>query len=50
VNPGDQRSDSERQVQYLTQCCSAKGYRVVDVLSDAANGLNAEQRDLLKLF
>jgi len=50
VSSSDQRDDLERQVQYLTQYCTAKGYRVVDVLSDTASGLNTERRGLLKLF
>jgi len=50
VSSGDQRSDLEQQIQYLTQYCSAKGYKVVDVLSDVASGLNTERRGLLKLF
>jgi len=50
VSSSDQRSDLERQIQYLTQYCTAKGYRVVDVLSDVASGLNTERRGLLKLF
>jgi len=50
VSSNDQRSDLERQVQYLTQYCLAKGYKVVDVLSDVASGLNTERRGLLKLF
>jgi len=50
VSSSDQRSDLERQVQYLTQYCSAKGYRVVDVLSDVASGLNTGRKGLLKLF
>jgi len=50
VSSNDQRSDLERQVEYLTQYCTAKGYRVVDVLSDVASGLNTERRGLLKLF
>jgi excisionase family DNA binding protein len=50
VSSSDQRSDLERQVQYLTQYCSSKGYRVVDVLSDAASGLKTDRRGLLKLF
>jgi len=50
VSSGNQRSDLERQVQYLIQYCSAKGYGVVDVLSDVASGLNTERRSLLKLF
>jgi len=50
VSSADQRSDLERQVQYLTQYCSSKGYRVVDVLSDVASGLKTDRRGLLKLF
>jgi len=50
VSSSDQRNDLERQIQYLTQYCSAKGYRVVDVLSDVASGLNTERRGLPKLF
>jgi len=50
VSSSDQRGDLERQIQYLTQYCTAKGYRVVDVLSDVASGLNTERRALLKLF
>jgi len=50
VSSSDQRGDLERQIQYLTQYCTAKGYRVVDVLSDVASGLNTERRGLLKLF
>jgi len=50
VSSSDQRSDLERQIQYLTQYCFAKGYRVVDALSDVASGLNTERRGLLKLF
>jgi len=50
VGSSDQRSDLERQIQYLTQYCTAKGYRVVDVLSDVASGLNTDRKGLLKLF
>jgi len=50
VSSSDQRSDLERQIQYLTQYCSAKGYRVVDILSDIASGLKTSRRGLLKLF
>jgi len=49
VNSSDQKSDLERQIQYLTQYCSSKGYRV-DVLSDVARGLKTDRRGLLKLF
>ena len=50
VRSSDQKSDLERQIQYLTQYCSAKGYKVVDVLSDIASGLKTNRRGLLKLF
>ena len=50
VNSSNQKSDLERQIQYLTQYCSSKGYRVVDVLSDVASGLKTDRRGLLKLF
>jgi len=50
VSSGDQRSDLERQIQYLTQYCSVKGYKVVDVLSDVASGLSTSRGGLLKLF
>jgi excisionase family DNA binding protein len=50
VSSSDQRSDLERQVQYLMQYCSSKGYRVVDVLSDVASGLKTGRRGLLRLF
>jgi putative resolvase len=50
VSSSDQKSDLERQIQYLTQYCSSKGYRVVDVLSDVASGLKTDRRGLLKLF
>ena len=50
VSSADQKSDLERQIQYLTQYCSSKGYRVVDVLSDVASGLKTDRRGLLKLF
>jgi putative resolvase len=50
VSSSDQKSDLERQVEYLTQYCSSKGYRVVDVLSDVASGLKTDRKGLLKLF
>jgi len=50
VSSSDQRSDLERQTQYLMQYCSAKGYRVVDVLSDVASGLRTDRKGLQKLF
>jgi len=48
-SPG-QKGDLEGQIQYLTQYCSSKGYRVIDVLSDVASGLRADRKGLLKLL
>jgi len=50
VSSPSQRGDLEGQIQYLTQYCSSKGYRVVDVLSDIASGLKADRKGLLKLL
>jgi len=50
VSSSDQKSDLERQVEYLTQDCSSKGYRVTDVLSDIASGSKTDRRGLLKLL
>ena len=50
VSSSDQKGDLERQIQQLTQYCSAKGYRVVDVLSDVASGIKTNRGGLLKLF
>ena len=50
VSSSDQKGDLERQIEYLTQYCSAKGYRVVDILNDVASGLKTNRRGLLKLF
>ena len=50
VSSSDQKSDLERQIEYLTEYCTAKGYRVADILSDIASGLKTDRRGLLKLF
>jgi excisionase family DNA binding protein len=50
VSSSDQKSDLERQVEYLTQYCSSKGYKIIDVLSDVASGLKTDRRGLLRLF
>jgi len=50
VSSPEQRGDLEGQVQYLTQYCSSKGYKVIDVLSDVAGGLKTDRRGLLKLL
>jgi excisionase family DNA binding protein len=50
VSSLDQKSDLERQVEYLKEYCSAKGYNVIDVLTEVASGLNEKRRGLKKLF
>ena len=50
VSSSDQRSDLERQIKYLKEYCSSRGYRVIDVLTDVASGLNEKRRGLKKLF
>jgi len=50
VSSSDQRKDLERQVEYLTAYCSAKGYKLVDTITDIASGLNTRRKGLQKLF
>jgi len=50
VSSNDQKNELERQVQYLTEHCVAKGYSVVGVLSDVASGLKTDRKGLMKLF
>jgi len=50
VSSPDQREDLERQIDYLTNYATAKGYKVVEVLKDVASGLNTQRKGLLRLF
>ena len=50
VSSADQKEDLERQINYLTNYATAKGYKVVEVLKDVASGLNTQRKGLLKLF
>jgi excisionase family DNA binding protein len=50
VSSADQKEDLERQINYLTNYATAKGYKVVDVIKDFASGLNTQRKGLLKLF
>ena len=36
----DQKEELERQINYLTNYATAKGYKVVEVLKDIESGLN----------
>jgi len=50
VSSNNKKEDLKRQISHLTEYCIAKGYKVVDVLSDVASSLNTERKGLLKLF
>ncbi len=40
----------ERQIERLRSYCSAKGYKVIDVVTDIASGLKEDRSGLQKLF
>jgi len=40
----------DRQIEKLRSYCSARGYRVVDVITDVASGLKEDRSGLQKLF
>ncbi|MEM1633021.1 MAG: recombinase family protein [Sulfolobales archaeon] len=52
VSSHKQKTDSnlERQVERLRSYCSAKGYRVVDVVTDVSRGLNERCEGFQKLL
>jgi len=50
VSSRDQKEDLERQVEYLKNYCSAKGYHVAKILTDISSGLNENRMGLKKLF
>jgi len=50
VSSSEQKNDLERQIRYLTEYCTSKGYKVIDVLSDVASGLKTDRRGLMKLL
>ena len=52
VSSHKQKKDGnlDRQIERLRSYCSAKGYKVVDVITDVANGLNENRNVLQKLF
>ena len=50
VSASDQRTDLERQVQHLREYCAARGYMVVETLTDITSGLNEKRHGLNKLF
>ena len=44
------RNTFNRYLEDLKEYCSAKGYNVVDILTDVASGLNEKRGGLKKLF
>lgn len=50
VSSRDQKEDLERQVEYLKNYCSSKGYQVAKILTDISSGLNENRRGLKQLF
>jgi len=50
VSNRDQKEDLERQVEYLKNYCSSKGYQVVKILTDISSGLNENRKGLKNLF
>ncbi|MEM1898112.1 MAG: IS607 family transposase, partial [Sulfolobales archaeon] len=50
VSSRKQETDLERQIERLRSYCSARGYRVVDVVTDVASGLNEKRSGLQKLL
>ncbi len=52
VSSHKQKKDGnlDRQVERLRSYCSAKGYKVIDVITDVASGLKEDRSGLQKLF
>ena len=50
VSSRDQKEDLERQVEYLKNYCSTKGYQVMKILTDISSGLDENRKSLKQLF
>ena len=50
VSSRDQKEDLERQVEYLKNYCSAKGYHVTKIITDISSDLNENRKGLKQLF
>ena len=50
VSSRDQKDDLERQIEYLKNYCSSKGYKVAKILTDISSGLNENRKGLKQLF
>ncbi|ANF23409.1 IS607 family transposase [Thermococcus piezophilus] len=50
VSGRDQKEDLERQVEYLKNYSSSKGYQVAKIITDISSGLNENRKGLKQLF
>ena len=50
VSSRDQKEDIEKQVEYLKNYCSSRGYQVAKILTDISSRLNENRRGLKQLF
>nr|WP_246112342.1 IS607 family transposase [Thermococcus aciditolerans] len=50
VSSRDQKEDLERQIEYLENYSSSKGYQVAKIITDVSSGLNENRRGLKQLF
>ncbi|WP_258085040.1 IS607 family transposase [Thermococcus thermotolerans] len=50
VSSRDQKEDLERQIEYLKNYCSSRGYQVAKILTDISSSLNENRRGLKQLF
>jgi len=50
VSSRDQKEDIEKQVEYIKNYCSSRGYQVAKILTDISSGLNENRRGLKQLF
>ncbi|NJE05195.1 IS607 family transposase [Thermococcus sp. M36] len=50
VSSRDQKEDLERQIEYLKNYCTSRGYQVAKILTDISSGLNENRKGLKQLF
>nr|WP_206204532.1 IS607 family transposase [Thermococcus sp. 21S7] len=50
VSSRDQKEDLERQIEYLKNYSSSRGYQVAKIITDISSGLNENRKGLKQLF
>ncbi|ASI98141.1 IS607 family transposase [Thermococcus celer] len=50
VSSRNQKEDLERQIEYLKNYCTAKGYHITKTITDISSGLNENRKGLKQLF